>query len=173
MSQMPVRFKQWAEPWGKEPYSNHNDRSQTIGRTGSGPTLAADVVATLKDPSVTPSTMAKLALGWGNRTYMAGTDWGYFANVASHFGFQRFVQLREWEALKECLDAGGYAICSMTQGYWCKVPCYILAWGYDDEYVYAFDAATDKRNKQPVDRFKAESRMYFCFYPDKEGGYAE
>ena len=74
----PVDYKQASKPWGPRMYSNHNDHSQTMANSGCGPTSAADVVATLKDKSVDPWTLAQLAMDWGDRTYSSGTAWSFF-----------------------------------------------------------------------------------------------
>ena len=165
MSKKPVDYKQFDNRWGKEPYSNHNDPRQTIATSGSGPTLCADIIATLIDETVTPVTLAKLALDLGCRTYSCGTAWSFFSKVAAFYEFPKFVQSAKWEALKECIDAGGYVVCNMTSGYWCRTSNYILAWDYDEKYVYAVDASSTRRHKQKIDDFKAQSRTYFCFYP--------
>ena len=164
---VPVDFKQYEKPWAREMYSSHGDPHQTIISSGSAPTLCADIVATLTDHIVTPSTLARQAVEWGCRTYMSGTSWPFFQKVAEHYGFPKFVQTRCFDTLIECLDAGGYAICAMNMGYWGRVPNYILAWAYDDRFIYCHCADSRNKKRQPIDGFKSETRMYFCFYPGK------
>lgn len=166
MKQRPFDYKQTDKRWAKVEYSSHGDKMQTIASSGSGPTLAADVIATLVDNSVTPPEMARLSVSLGCRTYSSGTSWDYFKKVAEHYRFPRFAQSNDFKWLKDCLDHGGLVICSMNRGYWCKVPNYILAWNYDDVYVHCVDSCSHIRNKQRIDNFKKESRMYFCFYPE-------
>jgi hypothetical protein len=168
MNRHPVDYKQRDKRWGSELYSSHNDSCQTIASSGSAPTLCADIVATLKDPAVTPPILARQALEWGCRTRMSGTAWDFFKKVAEYYQFRKFVQSGKWEALIKCLNAGGYAVCMMRPGYWCKGGNYILAWKYDDKYVYAVDAWTKTKNKQLISDFVKESKMYFCFYPDAD-----
>lgn len=164
----PVDYKQAAKPWGPKMYSNHNDKSQTMANSGCGPTACADVVATLKDPSVTPWTLAQLAMQWGDRTNNSGTAWSFFKKVAEYYKFSKFVQTKSFDALKACLDAGGYVVCSMAPGYWTKGGHFICAWKYDSTYVYCNDPASSSRKKQKIADFKAESKQYFCFYPDAQ-----
>ena len=162
----PVDYKQAAKPWGPRMYSNHNDHKQTMANSGCGPTACADVVATLKDKTVTPWTLAQLAMKWGDRTYNSGTAWSFFGHVADKYGFSKMVETKSFAALKACLDAGGYVVCSMVKGYWTTGGHYICAWKYDATYVYANDPASTTRKKQKVADFKAQCKRYFCFYPD-------
>lgn len=162
----PVDYKQYDSRWGKKMYSNHGDKNQTMANSGCGPTAMADVVATLKDPSVTPWTLAQLAIEWGDRTYNSGTAWTFFQHIAEKYGFVKFVQSANYSALVACLNAGGYVVCSMKPGYWTNGGHYICAWKYDDTYTYANDPASSTRKKQKTSAFKNECKQYFCFYPD-------
>ena len=161
----PIDFKQESLPWRDYMYSSHGDMHQTMRTGGSAPTLCADIVATLKERNVDPWGLAQLSMEWGCRTYMSGTCYPFFAKVAQHYGFKKFVQTRDYDKLVDCLDAGGYVVCN-TQGYWAPRGNYILVWGYDDKYVYCIMAQKTKRYRQKIDEFKAQSKMYFCFYPD-------
>jgi len=162
----PVDYKQAAKPWGPRMYSNHNDHSQTMANSGCGPTAMADVVATLKDKGINPYDLAELSMQWGDRSYNSGTNWSFFKHIAEHFKFSKFIQTKSFDALKACLDAGGYVVCSMGAGYWTKGGHYICAWKYDGTYVYCNDPASSNRKKQKIADFKKESKQYFCFYPD-------
>lgn len=162
----PVDYKQAAKPWGPKMYSNHNDPKQTMANSGCGPTAMADVVATLKDKGIDPYDLAELSMQWGDRSYNSGTNWSFFKHIAEHFKFVKFVQTKSFDALKACLDAGGYVVCSMAPGYWTKSGHFICAWKYDATYVYCNDPASSSRKKQKISAFKSESKQYFCFYPD-------
>ena len=163
----PVDYKQGDPRWGKKMYSNHNDKSQTMANSGCGPTADADVVATLKDPSVDPWTIAQLSMEWGDRSYNSGTNWTLFKpHTEEYYNFTKVVKSANWEAFRACVDAGGYAVCSMKPGYWTKGGHFICAWKYDDKYTYANDPASSKRTKQETAQFKKECKQYFCYYPD-------
>ena len=166
----PVDYKQASKPWGPKMYSNHNDPKQTMANSGCGPTAMADIVATLKDPAVTPWTLAQLAMEWGDRTYNSGTAWSFFKHIAERYGFVKFIQSGSYSALTACLDAGGYVICSMGPGYWTSGGHFICVWKYDVTYTYANDPASSSRKKQKTAQFKKECKQYFCFYPDAGGG---
>ena len=162
----PVDYKQASKPWGPKMYSNHGDPNQTMANSGCGPTSMADIVATLKDRKATPWTLAQLAMEWGDRTRNSGTSWDFFPHVAKYYNFVKMVQTKSLDALKACLDAGGYVVCSMAPGYWTKSGHFICAWKYDKTYVYCNDPASSTRKKQKIVAFKSESKQYFCFYPD-------
>ena len=161
----PVDYKQGDSRWGKKVYSSHGDKSQTMSNSGCGPTAAADVIATLVDPSVTPWTLAQLAMEWGDRTYNSGTAWSFFKHLADHFDFQKFIQTASIDALKACLDAGGYVVCSMGPGYWTKSGHFICAWKYENGVIYANDPASGSRTHQSEKDFISQRKQFFCFYP--------
>ena len=162
----PVDFKQASKPWGPRMYSNHNDHSQTMANSGCGPTAMADVVATLKDQSINPYDLAELAMQWGDRSYNNGTDWSFFKHIADYYNFTKFIQTKSIDALKACLDAGGYVVCSMAKGYWTKSGHYICAWKYTATDIYCNDPASSKRTHQKISAFMDERKQFFCFYPD-------
>ena len=162
----PPDFKQYDSRWGKKIYSNHNDPKQTMSSSGCGPTAAADVVAALKDSSITPWDLAQMAMAWGDRTYSNGTAWSFFTHLMTEFNFTKMIQSASVDALKACLDAGGYVVCSMGPGYWTSGGHFICAWMYDTTYIYCNDPASAKRKKQKIVDFMKERKQFFCYYPD-------
>lgn len=160
----PVDYKQYDSRWGSIVYTSTGNKSQTIKTGGCGPTAAADVVATLKDSSVTPPVLAELAVKNGYRTANSGTAWAYFKWLANKYGFSKFAETTSLATLKACLDAGGYVVCSMGPGYWTKGGHYICAWKYDDTYIYCNDPASSTRKKQKQSDFLKQRKRFFCFY---------
>ena len=161
----PVDYKQYDSKWATKIFSATGSKSQTMKSSGCGPTAAADVVATLKDSSVTPWTLAQLYMSAGFRTANSGTAWGAFKWTANKYGFSKFVQTSSLATLKACLDAGGYVVCSMGPGYWTKGGHYICAWKYDSTYIYCNDPASSSRVKQKQSDFVKQRKQFFCFYP--------
>ena len=161
----PKDFKQYDTRWASKNFTSTGNKSQTMKNSGCGPTAAADVVATVKDSSVTPWTLAQIAMNKGYRTANSGTAWGFFKYIANLYGFSKFIQTSSMETMKACLDAGGYVVCSMGPGYWTKGGHYICAWKYDSTYVYANDPASSSRKKQKQTDFKKQRKQFFCFYP--------
>ena len=161
----PKDFKQYDSKWGSKIFSATGSKSQTMRSSGCGPTAAADIVATVKDSSVTPWTLAEIALKKGYRTANSGTAWAFFKHIANLYGFSKFIQTSNLSTLKACLDAGGYVVCSMGKGYWTTGGHYICVWKYDGTYIYANDPASSKRTKQNQTDFLKQRKQFFCFYP--------
>lgn len=161
----PKDFKQYDSRWGSKQYSSTGKKSQTMKSSGCGPTAAANVVATLKDSTVTPWTLAQIALKKGYRTANSGTAWAFFKHLAGVYGFSKFVQTSNMSTMKACLDAGGYVVASMGPGYWTSGGHYITLWKYDKTYIYANDPASSRRKKQKEAAFKSQRKQFFCFYP--------
>ena len=161
----PVDYKQYDSKWAGNIYTSTGNKSQTMKNSGCGPTACADVVATLIDKTVTPWTLAQLAMKWGDRTANDGTAWAFFKHVFNHYkGFSKFIQTSSLATMKACLDAGGYVVCSMGPGYWTGGGHFICAWKYDGTYIYCNDPASSTRKKQKEADFKKQARQYFCFY---------
>lgn len=163
--EQPKDYKQYDIRWGSKIFSATGKRSQTMKSSGCGPTAAANVVATLKDSSVTPWTLAQIAMDKGYRTANSGTAWSFFRCIAGLYGFSKFVQTSSVATMKACLDAGGYVVASMGKGYWTKGGHYITPWKYEGGYIYCNDPASSKRKKQKESDFKSQRKQFFCFYP--------
>lgn len=161
----PVDYKQGDSRWGKKMYSCYGNKNQTMANSGCGPTAMANIVATLKDSSIDPYDLAEFAMANGHRSKSGGTAWSFFPDIQEKFGFSKMIESSTLAALKACLDAGGYVVCSMGPGYWTSAGHFITAWKYDDTYIYANDPASSKRKKQKIADFMDERKRFFCFYP--------
>lgn len=161
----PVDYKQGDSRWGSKMYSSTGNKKQTMANSGCGPTAMADVVATLKESSVTPYTLAELSVANGHRSASGGTAWSFFPFIQERYGFSKLIESSTLASLKACLDAGGYVVCSMGPGYWTKGGHFICAWKYDDTYIYCNDPASKTRKKQKQSAFLKERKRFFCFYP--------
>jgi len=164
----PVDYKQADSRWGKKNYTSCGKASQTMANSGCGPTAMADVLATWFGTSITPWTLAQLAMKWGDRTASSGTAWSFFGHIQSHFKIKKMISTTSLATLKACLDAGGYVVCSMGPGYWTKGGHYICCWKYDGTYVYCNDPASSKRTRQKSSEFMNERKHFWCFYPEVE-----
>ena len=161
----PKDFRQYDSRWANNVYTSTGNKSQTMRNSGCGPTAAANIVAHVKDASVTPWTLAQIALKKGYRTANSGTAWGFFKHLAGVYGFSKFVQTSSLATLKACLDEGGYVVCSMGPGYWTSGGHYITAWKYDGTYIYCNDPASATRKKQKQGDFVKQRKQFFCFWP--------
>lgn len=161
----PKAYMQSDSRWKDEMYSAIGSFEQTVGSSGCVPTVCADILATLIDASITPIDLVHLALKWGDRTVCDGTSWEFFVHIFYYYtGFSKYVQTTNISALKDCINAGGYVVCSMKAGYWTSRCHCICAWKYEDGYIYCNDSAHTNRTRQKEDEFIQQSKMYFCFY---------
>ena len=160
----PVDYKQYDSKWAAKMYSSHGDKKQTMRSSACGPTAMADIIATLIDPSVTPPVLADKAVAWGDRSYSSGTNWSFFQHIKNEYPFSDYKKSTSITDLKNCLDSGGYVVCSMGKGYWTNGGHYICAWKYDGDYIYANDPASSKRKKQSISQFMKERKAFFCFW---------
>lgn len=161
----PKDFKQYDSRWANKVYTSIGDNDQTMRNSGCGPTAAANVVATLKDSSVTPWTLAQIAMKKGYRTPNNGTAWAFFKYLANVYGFSKFVQTSSITTMKACLEAGGYAVASMGPGYWTSRGHYITPWKHESGYIYCNDPASGSRKKQKQAPFLDQRKQFFCFWP--------
>lgn len=147
--------------WGSRQYSSTNNPKQTMKSSGCGPSAASNALKTLlEDNSIDPYELAKKALAWGDRTANDGTAWAFFPHLKRDYPVE-VVKSTSLESLKACLDAGGYAVCSMGPGYWTSGGHYICVWKYDDTYIYANDPASSTRKQQKITDFMKQRKAFF------------
>lgn len=163
MSTKPIPFFQTDNRWKEDKYAGNSMKV-----TGCAPAIAASLIATLKNLKVTPSDLAKFSeehecIGVG-----AGTYWSFWSKVWNHYGFTgRFVQTQSLQTLTECIDAGGYVVCATEHiEHWRTKP-YILVYDYDDTFVYYIGSLKEENPPELMFDFENETRMFFCFWPDK------
>lgn len=161
----PVDYKQYDSRWGSKLYTSTGNKKQTIKSSGCGPTAMANIVATLKDKSVTPATLADWSVKHGHRAASNGTSWSFFPAIAKEFGFSKFVQTSSLTTAKACLDSGGYVVASMGPGYWTSGGHFITLWKYEGGYIYANDPASSTRKRQKEGAFLSQRKQFFCFWP--------
>ena len=85
MNNKPVSYLQTDSRWARWPYSNSNEDTD-IAESGCGTTAMAMVIATWKDPSVTPVTTSKWSLEHGYKATGNGTYHSYFVPQAKAYG---------------------------------------------------------------------------------------
>lgn len=155
----PVSYLQTDARWANVAYNHPGGSGSTIYSAGCGPTAAAMVVASLKDASVTPKEACQWAVDHGYRVY-GGTANGFFVPYLAAYGIQS-EYLDEYtyhnsshpnhETVKKALQSGNWVIANPGPGRWTRSGHFILAYGYQDGYVYINDPASTAAN-----RLKAE-----------------
>lgn len=151
----PPNFKQYDSRWASKMYSNHNDKKQTMKSSACGPTSMADIVAQWWDATVTPWDLAQLSMQWGTRTYGSGTSSTFFRKCAEKYQAKSYKTTSSIDAVKSCLDAGGYVIVcfgpgtSGKAGYkkWTSGGHYCCIWGYSGDTFYINDPASSSSSR--------------------------
>lgn len=149
-------YNQTDSRWNNHPYTSIGDSSQTIGKSGCGPTSAAMVVTAIKG-TITPPEMGDLFVQYGYRSANSGTYWSAFRWVADVFdiGYQECSSL---DTAVDLVRNNNYVIVSCANGLFTTGGHFIVIVGIDgdtlkiyDPYLYAgkFDTST-RRGKVTV-----------------------
>lgn len=168
----PVDYKQNDSKWGGLSYAVDGEKS-TIKSAGCGPTSLADVLATIVSPYIDPVTLAAWARYHNYKVKNSGTSYSFFVPCAKEYG----VTVRRLNTanvygkpyssvhslvLKELLK-GNWIIACMGKGNWTSSGHYVVAYGYEDGYVYINDPASTKasRAKNTWEMFKSQVKYYW------------
>jgi hypothetical protein len=165
MNKKSIYYKQSDPKWGKIPYTIDGDKNETIGASGCGPTCAAMIIASVKDPNITPIEMCKLAIELRDRTANSGTEWEFFGKIAAKYNIP-FKQSGNTKEAIEALKAGAYVICSMKPGKFTKGGHYILAWDFKDNNILVHDPASTLQDRTfgDIKTFETQCKQYFIFF---------
>ena len=152
----PVSYMQTDPRWKSHNYSAKGEQ-KTIGSAGCGVAVSAMVIATLKDPSVTPVTTAQWSMSHGYKALNQGTYYSYFVPQFSTYGIpcERLNQSNLYgktsspahEKALQTLQNGGWVIACMGKGHWTSAGHFILLYHCKDGYVYINDPASTKENR--------------------------
>lgn len=169
----PVNYKQNDTKWGGLPYAVDGEKS-TIKSAGCGPTVMADVLASIVSPYIDPVTMASWARMHNYKVKNNGTSYSYPVAQAAAYG----VNVRRLNtaniygntrsgthivALNE-LKNGNWIIACMGKGLWTSSGHYVLAYGYDNNgMVYINDPASTKASRacNTWELFKSQVKYYW------------
>ena len=96
-------YSQIDSRWKKNLYTSCNNKSQTIGSSGCGPTSASIIVSSSKGV-ILPSTMANLFVANGYRTKNNGTAWSAWSFVADYFDFDFYTSTSKFSTVEKYLE---------------------------------------------------------------------
>lgn len=161
----PVYYSQLDSRWRYVMYSNHNDRTQTIGSSGCGITCSAMILATWVDSKITPLETSREAVANGFRTYNNGTAWSYFPWLAKKYGLNFEQTSSTDKAIQAIKYKNALVVASMGKGYFTNGGHYILLWDVDDakQQIIVHDPAKKTRDRAGFNIFRQESKQYFIF----------
>lgn len=169
----PVNYKQNDSKWGGLSYAVDGERS-TIKSAGCGPTAMADVLAAIVSPYIDPVTCASWARQHNYKVRNSGTSYNYPVAQGAAYGvnvrrlntsnvYGKSANAVHTQALAE-LQKGNWLIACMGKGNWTSSGHYIVAYGYEDGYVYINDPASTavKRAKNTWELFKSQVKYYWA-----------
>jgi hypothetical protein len=130
-------YSQLDSRWSNKMYSSIENKSQTIGSSGCGPTSAAMVVSSIKG-NITPDTMAELYTKYSYRSANQGTYWSAFKWTADIFdiGYSECYKLDD--AVTKLKD-NNYIIASCNQGLFTYGGHFIVLIGVEGDYIKVYD----------------------------------
>lgn len=149
-------YSQVDSRWKNHVYTSINDKSQTIGSSGCGPTSASMIVSSIKG-TITPNVMGDLFVQNGYRSKNSGTYWSAFRAVADEFDIE-YKETSSLDKAVELLRNNNYLICSVGNGLFTYGGHFIVLVSVDnntikiyDPYLYngKFETST-RRNKVQV-----------------------
>lgn len=149
-------YSQVDSRWKNHVYTSINDKTQTIGTSGCGPTSAAMIVSSIKG-NITPDKMGDLFAEHGYRSANSGTYWSAFRAAADEFDID-YQETNNLDKAIELLKNNNYLIASVGNGLFTYGGHFIVLVGIDgnnikiyDPYLYngKFTTST-RRNKVTV-----------------------
>lgn len=178
-------YSQIDSRWSNKMYSSINNRTQTIGTSGCGPTSASMIVTACKG-TITPDKMADLFVKYGYRSSDQGTYWSAFRAVADEFNIG-YTEISDIQKALQLLRSNHYIVASVGNGLFTTGGHFIVLTKLEgntiqvyDPYLYAgkFETST-RRGKATVrgntvyvtvENFKryANAKMFFCYVHDEE-----
>jgi hypothetical protein len=177
-------YSQLDSRWSSKMYSSIENKSQTIGSSGCGPTSAAMVVSSIKG-NITPDKMAELYTKYGYRSANQGTYWSAFKWTADIFDIE-YSECYKLDDAVEKLKDNNYIIASCNQGLFTYGGHFIVLIGIEGDYIKVYDPylynekfdvssrrglATVKGNTVyvSIENFReyANYQKFFCFKNDR------
>lgn len=130
-------YSQIDNRWKNYLYTSIGNQTQTIGRSGCGPTAGAMIVSSIKG-SINPKEMADLYVKYGYRSANQGTYWSAFKWTADVFniGYSECYKLDD--AIAKIKD-NNYVIASCNQGLFTYGGHFVVLIGIDGDYIKIFD----------------------------------
>lgn len=149
------RYKQNDKRWAKKQYSNHNDKQQTCGLSGCGPSCIADIIAATVDKTVTPVETCDACLKNGSRTYNSGTTVTGLIKVLRGYGLEVKQTSNTGELMEHIKNENLAFVCvgstKTSEGVrFSSGGHYIEMVGYKDGRILLNDVASTAKNRSSI-----------------------
>lgn len=173
-------YSQIDSRWSNKMYSSVNDKAQTIGTSGCGPTSASMIVTACKG-AITPDKMSDLFVKYGYRSANNGTYWSAFRAVADEFNIE-YKETYNLDTVVNLLRNNHYVVASCGNGLFTNGGHFIVLVGIEgntikvyDPYLYAGKFNTSTRREKAtvngntvyvtVDNFRnyANAKGFFAY----------
>lgn len=161
MNRKPISYLQTDVKWKDLTY-----KGMTLGAGGCGPTASAMLIATLKDPNVTPAITYDWAGKNGFLSPGHGTEYGnYFQTQFAQYGID--CKMLNWKKsygnpnhsnhalMLDLLKQGYYVIALMGPGLWTTTGHFVVVW-WADEKIRINDPASTK-----ITRLNGDPKTFF------------
>ncbi len=143
-------YSQVDSRWKNKLYTSISDKTQTIGKSGCGPTSAAMIVTATKG-TITPDEMASLFVKYGYRSANNGTYWSAFRWIADVFDIG-YSETYDFNTAVKLLRDNHYVVASVGNGLFSSGGHFIVIVGIDgntleiyDPYLYSTKFSTSTR----------------------------
>lgn len=157
----PINYYQTDTKWASKPYRTSQEKT-TIGSSGCGPTCAAMIINSIKGNGVTPVETCKWSVDHGYKATGQGTYWAYFVPQFKAYDIT-CKQTYNSDTALSALKKGNWVIGIMGKGNWTSGGHFVLAYGYEDNYVFINDPAStlERRTYAKWSLFKKEALGYW------------
>lgn len=159
-----IYYSQTDARWKNKMYTIVNDKTQTIGSSGCGPTCASMIVANLTDKTVLPDTMATDFISKGFRTSNNGTYASSMKYVAEKFNLD-YKQTKELNLAIDVIKKGGMVVARCVNGLFTTGGHYIVIADINDNILTVLDPQIYSGKFERYDRkgkVKLEGNKVYC-----------
>ncbi len=172
----PIWYLQTDKRWKKKWYRVRRENS-TIGGAGCGPTAMSMVVASIKNPNITPVHACKWSKKKKYKAYLSGTKDGFFKAYGkkngikvkqTYYGDLRYrkksVAKKYHAQAKNAVENGNWVIVLAGKGKWTRGSGHFILWyKTEGDYAYIRDSNSKEsgRAKAKVSTLQNQAKRYW------------
>lgn len=154
----PVNYEQTDPRWGSKKYL-----SASIAESGCGPACAAMVIATLRDPDITPVETCAWSVAKEYRIPGKGTAYAYFLPQFRQYNIACDPYHQDADGAVEAVRQGYMVVALAKKGLWTSSGHFILAYGIDGDRILINDpnSRAISRERAPIATFKEQCKYFW------------